>query len=543
MDTVDSCKFTLVVQPTQNGKTFTAINRIITEIEQDAELGRSIHAVFTMNTLLNNKQFAKRLQTIEDVYGKGAICVFASKYEGKYTQVSTRLELQGLCADESTCPRVIVMCSNARRYDDGVKFLEVINKNRINICRAFAYYDELHKYISDRVRDQIETIHGLDIMSGIIALTATPDNIWKKNGFWSKLRLIYLDNFNVTNYAGFNEMIFNCVDDFFAIPYIRPSPFDFDELDTQTIGFIQHVIDRYPNILSDNTFTFIPAHIRRSGHNEVRELVFNANKNSVVITINGYEKTLQYKDCCGNTKTIPLLSDDEEVCETISKLIKKHNLQSRPIVSTGFLCVGMGQTLTHATLGTFTSAIFGHMDLPNDEIYQLFGRITGRVKEWEKYTQTQVYCPTIIMNRCNVMEECARNMACEHNGDVVSQEDYRDHMNEMGDVGQSAIENLRKSKKERQINNSADDADKDYKLFDTQDEAREFGKSIGVKFYRRTSNDAVKELQTNGINPTCDELVKRMWGINIDNKARMIPTNDAKWCVYWRPSLMVHSTI
>ena len=87
------------------------------------------------------------------------------------------------------------------------------------------------------------------------------------------------------------------------------------------------------------------------------------------------------------------------------------------------------------------------------------------------------------------------------------------------------------------------DTDKDYKLFDTQDEAREFGKQIGVKFYRRKSNDAPKELQTNSINPTCDELVKRMWGINIDNKARMIPTNDAKWCVYWRPSLMVHSTI
>ena len=90
-------------------------------------------------------------------------------------------------------------------------------------------------------------------------------------------------------------------------------------------------------------------------------------------------------------------------------------------------------------------------------------------------------------------------------------------------------------------NDGSLDTDKDYKLFDTQDEARDFGKSIGVKFNRRTSNNAVKELQTNGINPTCEELIKRMWGINHETKARMIPTNDGKWCVYWRPSLIVQS--
>lgn len=459
-----SCKFTLCVLLTQLGKTFQAINRITTEIEQDDEFGRSIHIVFTMNTLLNNKQFAKRLEKIENTYGKGAICVFSSKYDGKYTHVKDRLQLQGLCADESTCPRVVVMCSNSRRYDDGVEFLKVIEKNKINIYRAFAYYDELHKYISDTLRSQIEDIHMLEIVRGIIALTASPDKIWRSSGFWSKLRLIQLDNFNDSNYAGYSDMIFNCVDDFFAYPYIRPKPFDFDKLDEQTLGFISHVLKRYPEIIQENTRTFIPAHIRRNGHNLVRELVFSINPNSVVVVINGIEKTLQYKDHLNHTKTILLISNNvvmsddrkeeyiaEEVCETISRLIIKHGLQSRPIVITGFLCVGMGQTLTHTSLGSFTSAIFGHLDLTNDEIYQLFGRITGRMKDWDKYTETQVYCPTSIMHRCNVMEECARNMAFEHNGDIVSQEDYREPMNEMGVVGKSAIENIRivKEKKEK----------------------------------------------------------------------------------------------
>jgi hypothetical protein len=443
-------KFILCVLRTQLGKTYTAISKILAEIRQDDELGKSIHIIFTMNTLLNNKQFAKRLETIEQTYGKGSICVFSSKYNGKYRHVKSRLELLGLCADESTCPRVVLMCSNKCRYDDGLEFIKVIDKNRYGICRVFAYYDELHEYITDTLRDQIEQIHDLDIIKGITALTASPDRIWQAAGFWSKIRLIQLDDFSDANYAGCNDMIFNCVDDYFATPYIRPNPFDFDEMDRQTIGFIETVLRKSPEILGENTRSFIPAHIRRSGHNIVRDLVLSINPTAIVAVINGDEKTLQYKDRFGNTKTLSLLSEDEELCETISRVVLQHKLQHRPIVITGLLCVGMGQTLTHKSLGSFTSAIFSHLNLTNDEIYQLFGRITGRMKDWgDKYVQTQVYCPTITMNRAIVIEECARNMSCEHNGEVVSQVDYREPMTEMGEVGQSAIENIRIPKKKK----------------------------------------------------------------------------------------------
>lgn len=539
MESIESaCKFILCVLLTQMGKTFTAINRIITEIDQDDEFGRSIHIVFTMNTLLNNKQFAKRLETIENTYGKGSICVFASIYDGTYNHVKDRLQLLGLCSDETTCPRVVVMCSNSRRYDDGVEFLKVIDRNKINIYRAFAYYDELHKYISDTLRSQIEDIHNLEIVRGIIALTASPDKIWKSSGFWSKLRLIQLDNFKDSNYAGYKDMVFNCVDDFFTLPYIRPKQFDFNELDKQTLGFISHVLKKYPEIIQQNTRTFIPAHIRRIGHNYVRDLVFSINNNAIVIVINGFEKTLQYMDLSRNIKTIPLSSEDEEVSETISRLIIKYGLQMRPVVITGFLCVGMGQTLTNKLLGSFTSAIFGHLDLTNDEIYQLFGRITGRMKDWgDKYLQTQVYCPKTIMHRCHVMEECARNMACDHNGDIVTQEDYREPMHEMGEVGKSAIENIRKIK-EREIKFKAEDTDKDHRVFETQDNAISFAKTLGAKLKKRSSSDAPKELQIDGKNPSSDDLFKRMWGLSNINCVRMSPTHDNKWCVYWRPSLI-----
>ena len=283
-------KFTLCVLRTQFGKTFTTISKINTEIRQDRDFGKSIHIVFTMNTLLNNRQFAKRLETIETDHGSGSICVFASKYSGKYTHVTNRLELQGICADVSTCPRVVVMCSNTRRYDDGLEFIKMIDKNKTNdIVRIFSYYDELHEYITSLLRSQIEQIHELDNVHGITALTASPDRIWENTGFWSKLRLVELNDLHEANYAGCGDMIFNCIDDYFETPYVRPHPFNFELLDSYTLGFIKLVLSKHPEILGENTRSFIPAHTRRSGHNAVRDLVFSINPNAVVVVVNGFE--------------------------------------------------------------------------------------------------------------------------------------------------------------------------------------------------------------------------------------------------------------
>jgi hypothetical protein len=336
-------------------------------------------------------------------------------------------------------------------------------------------------------------------------------------------------------------MIFNCIDDFYTIPYSRPHPFAFEELDNQTVGFIEYVLDKHPEIIGNNTRSFIPAHIRRIGHNNVRDLVFKINKNAVVIVINGVEKTIQYIDIQGHTKTLPISSEGEEVCETISRLLIKHSLESRPIVITGHLCVGMGQTLVHQSIGSFTSAIFGHLDLTNDEIYQLFGRITGRMKDWDdKYVQTQVYCPTIIMNRCIVMEECARNMANDHNGALVTQNNYREPMVTMGEIGKSAIENIRHPKKKKNKVKSKDE-DKLIRVFKSEDDAIKFGNSIGGNFRKRKTDKAPETLlQNNGKNPTTDYILKkRFYGISSNKpKPRMCPISDPEgtWCVYWRPS-------
>jgi hypothetical protein len=433
-------KFLLCVLCTQFGKTFTAINRILLEISLDPENGKSIHVVHTMNTLDNNDQFTMRFKPVAELHGPHSVVVVSSKKPEKgddtwYTHVTSREQLQGLCLDPRTCPHVVVMCSNKKRFDDAFEFIKVINDHLPTIRRVFMYFDELHEYINPTLRAQLEEAHDLDKVKGILVLTATPHKIFA-DGFWSKFRTLPLDDLNYENYAGWDDMAFHCIDDFFATPYIRTR--NLAELERQTIRFIEHVLEKHPYILDENTRTFIPGHVRRTSHNAVRELVFRRNPNATVVVLNGKEKTLQFKDTRGNTITLPIKGKGE-LCERIATLVLKHELQSRPLVITGFLCVGMGQTFTNEKLGSFTSAIIGHMDLSSDALYQLIGRIMGRMKHWDTYVQTNVYCPSDTMDRCHVMEKCARNMAAEHSGEVVDRETYLKPAHDMGEAGKLTL--------------------------------------------------------------------------------------------------------
>ena len=106
-------------------------------------------------------------------------------------------------------------------------------------------------------------------------------------------------------------------------------------------------------------------------------------------------------------------------------------------------------------------------------------------------------------------------------------------------VNKSYINNLIKEINQNLITKiKAHDTDKQHRVFASQDDAITFGNTLGIKLYKRITSDAPKELQKDGKNLSSNELFNRMWGINANNRARMIPTNDEKWCVYWRPSLL-----
>jgi len=487
-------KILLCVLLTQFGKTFEAIKCINRQFDKDEKEGRSIHMVFTMNTLLNNSQFAKRLKEIQDKYGRDSVVVFASKYRGTlYEHVKRLDDLKGRCANRVTCPRVVVMCSNTHRFDDGVKFLKWIDDVDTTVCikRSFVYYDELHKYINDKLRAQIMAVHALRSVCEIMGLTATPFNIWG-GGEWNNIKIRYVSDFNEADYCGFKDMEFRNVD----FPWKMPpySNFGSKEANMYTSRYIMSCIHRHPEILADGSRVFIPGHVRKQNHLDIRRRIFAYKSTTLVVVLNGQEKTLSYIDANGDEISIHIGGSDEEVCTTIAQTIKSNGFGGRPLVITGFLCVGMGQTLTHPELGSFTSAIIGHEDLTLDDIYQLFGRITGRMKSWgDKYCKTVVYSPKSVMLRFKAAEHLARNMALKHNNTVACKKDYLAPLQYMGEAGMAANERLPtekivKAASVKRIGSGALPLDKyeyDMAEFDTEDAAIEFWGKIPGAMPRR----------------------------------------------------------
>jgi hypothetical protein len=353
-----------------------------------------------MNTLLNNEQFAKRLEIIEQTYGKGSIVVFSSKYNGTYTHVKSLDELS------ATTPRVVIMCSHHTRYKEGHEWITDLHEKRVSV-----YYDELHYYIST-ARAYIEAIHDLPHVHSMLGLTATPNPILKKRGKWASVNLVRHDELVLDTYAGILDMQFHAVDDVFPIEYTRPAWNDYESMDEETIVFITRVMEKDHTMFQPGSRTFVPAHIRRCGHDEVGQLIHKKCPQAVIITINGVEKSLRfYQDDAKHT--ISLVSKQQEVCERIAQVMTEHNLHTRPLFMTGFLCVGMGQTLMHESFGTFTHSIISHLSINTNALYQLFGRMSGRVKHWKTYCQTKLFCPTMIYNRIRVLEQCAINASTQ----------------------------------------------------------------------------------------------------------------------------------
>ena len=493
-DTMD--KFTLCIMPTQNGKTFQTINYIMERIMEETSDNKTIHFVFTMNTILGNKQFADRIAKAIQKFGKNSVCIFNSEKNMNLRDVnyiSNLSELKELFFD-GNIPRVIIMCSNTKRFENITSFLEILDKkdNR-NISGVYLYYDELHKYINNKLRTKIEKIHNLNITNNILALTATPEKIFSDN--WKCLKQMDIREINDDDYCGYKEI----------------SPIIVEEDEKSEEKYAEKILKH--DKFSNNSRIFIPASKRIETHNNIRNMIFQYYDNAVVVVLNGKEKSISIK----NKTAIDLDPKKGEISyEIFTKIKTNEEFKNKPIFITGFICLGMGQTLVCEELGSFTHAIISHSNLSHDDVYQLFGRITGRMKNWSSYEKTILYCPENTWNICRTMEDNARNIMNNYRGEYITETIYNQHIN--------------KEKKE--------DNDKDHRVFNTQEEAIRFGLTLGKKFYKR-NNEAPKELLNNdGTNPTSDKLVKRMWGINEKNTARMVPLIDNKWCVYWRPSLI-----
>jgi len=85
-------------------------------------------------------------------------------------------------------------------------------------------------------------------------------------------------------------------------------------------------------------------------------------------------------------------------------------------------------------------------------------------------------------------------------------------------------------------------SDRAHLILDTEEQANsEYHKLTGL--HRKKSNKkapvCLRGGDQDGANPTIDYILTRWWGLHGKIPARLYPTYDGKWCLYWRPSLIL----
>jgi hypothetical protein len=199
-----------------------------------------------------------------------------------------------------------------------------------------------------------------------MALTATPGPIYTKSGSWSRLRTMNCVTIDSPDYCGVNEHHFiikeEPVLDETTTNLVEKIIADSGEtIDTSERELMQYIAFTLANnpILVAGSRVFIPALNRRVTHSMIRDYLYCINPDVVVVVLNGKEKTMQFiLNDEHQPRTRNITCDDEEVCYVIARYLEEEGLESRPLAITGFMCVGMGQTLICEKTGPFTSAIF-----------------------------------------------------------------------------------------------------------------------------------------------------------------------------------------
>lgn len=446
-------KFSLITQPTQSGKTFQTIAVMNDTIAQDAQFGRSLHMVYTINTLLNEVQFTARLRDMA-LRHQVKVVVISSNNQippadaGLFLHAKNYQYALALIANFPVA--VVVMCNNRNRIATQMAMMHDLDRNQTVIRRAYVYYDEIHKYIDSYKRDiqplreQIAELCDLPVVHKVLGITATPHAVFQRGTDWEHLRQEMYVAPKTDTYASLAESRHTQIefdghddepdDDDGAEPEGDDDDEGHDEAGNANaaVSYVRQVLRARPDLLAPGARVFMPGATKRKSHNAIRMAALRINPRCAVVTLNGKEKTIaylseervaeaeaaaaqgtQYNIYTHLTRAKLDGADNSltEVSDVVARLVQERGLGNRPLVFTGLLCVSVGQTLTHRGFGTFTAMVVSPAAASkHDAVYQLMGRATGQTKQWDTYTQTEVICTSDTLTIGLGMEKAAQGM-------------------------------------------------------------------------------------------------------------------------------------
>jgi hypothetical protein len=517
-------KFCLLHLPAQSGKTRKMEEKIRDYKEQlgSAASGRrSIDIVISSNNRLLVQQTTARVKKDlgsssfvsdssscdSDEEESNAVIkgdIFSWTCGGKGTKISPEFLSCKIVLDEI---EMVIMCANKRRMTYLRDMLaDLVSKPsfRKNPIEINIWIDEADR--SQKLWSKFPDIAQIPAVKQITLISATIGGLWK----------VFSDGIRFHGYAVTYPSCYRGIKDFKHV-LVEKSASD-------AAAFFMEVVRANPELLRAGKRIFAPGDCPRVSHEEIAAGAMALG--CAALIINGTTKELRIPgeppyDMRACFKADPY-NIPEEFNQTLAKLYDTKGLRRFPFIITGCLCIQRGVTFQCAPVADHGGFLISDEIIPEgdaDEGYQTAARGAGNVADFPEYIPPTIYTTAKMLARIMEKEASAMTMpriVHERGLGPITKDDFELHM------GLRTI-----------------DADRAHREFYTQEMAIEFGRTLGVFLNKRSDTVAPSALlDTEGKNPTCEYLLNRMWGISSEYPARMVPTKDKKWCVYWRPSLV-----
>lgn len=409
-------KLNILTLPTQGGKTFTCIKKIEERIFFDDIMGKSIHIVMTQNTLMNQAQFLGRIQSHK-------VISFGSKSLTAIDHANNRFELIGKFQTNPNFS-VIVCCLNDTRLKD---FKEMFNQNQFfgnSDISVYMYFDEVHETIS-MCKPFIEEFSRYPFIEKLTCITATPEriarefNIEKISDFLQKLEPTQVIDKNFYYKIGEQKKCLN--------PSLENEPI---------VDYTMRIVKNYHQyFFRPYAKNFVPAHVSKKSHLEMKDKLLQFNSLALVIVINTNIKKLFFYNAQGIMQEIDLFQKPEKtkrkekkemkpklnMSVIISDILIMYQLQSRPLFITGHECISVGVTFCGPEFGSFTNSVIYFPNMLQDDLYQFAGRTTGNIKTMPNFEPTTIFTTFEIYQKIIEQENDSHQL---FNTSLVSQKKH-----------------------------------------------------------------------------------------------------------------------
>lgn len=406
-------KTSLIVKPTQSGKTFQMLLSIITFFKVAAEENiRRIQLIFVDNNLILANQTAARVQGCEWFEdGENEYLMFSSK-----SKTTDKKEIFWEITNpmRETPVSNIIMCANNTRFKDAEEIIQRMSLTNQNIFFDI-WIDESDKTFSTPKHTSLmERLCAMNNVKSVSLLTATPGaNLTQ----FKEMNVIPMEQTtNSEKYSSWSNA---------SITHVESETYN-------TLDYAISIIEKYPSQFVSGVRCFIPADIFIETHEEMASML--VNKGFAVLIINGQSCDILLKFGKKRPQLVrqrveETLSGmfpekymnglkDFQASEWIADIYEGLGLSTFPFAITGNLCIGRGTTLSSAKM-FINRAILppkgprnrSSKELSLARMYQLAGRITGNTMDFEDWERPIVFCTEMFDECIKTMETRAKRLA------------------------------------------------------------------------------------------------------------------------------------